>query len=241
MNAPRSVHIYFVLDRSGSMGSIRDDVVGGFNGFVQEQQAQPGNCRMTLVQFDTGDPYEVLLDARPISEVAPLTASDFRPRGGTPLFDAMGHTIANATIRAEQRSAAGEDPEQILFVTFTDGQENQSVEYDREKIFAAIKTREERGWSFVYLGANQDAYVEGGSIGYSRGSTSCFRADRIGTAAAFGSLSRSSSSLRERVRSGAPIDSSQFFEGTKEAEDDLARRRPVSNLAAQPEPGDEST
>ncbi len=53
-------HITVILDRTGSMQSIRDDVIGGFNAFLQEQQALPGKATLTLVQFDSQDPYEVL-------------------------------------------------------------------------------------------------------------------------------------------------------------------------------------
>ena len=87
--ATPTVHVYFVLDRSGSMNAIRSDVIGGFNSFVEEQRAQPGRCLMTLIQFDGDDPHEVLESARPIEQIAPLGNSRFVPRGNTPLFDAM--------------------------------------------------------------------------------------------------------------------------------------------------------
>ena len=86
---------------------------------------------MTLVQFDSQDSHEVLADALPLSDVDDLTEESFAPRGGTPLYDAMGHAIADATIRAERRHLGKQGTEEILFVTFTDGLENQSVEYTR--------------------------------------------------------------------------------------------------------------
>ena len=94
-----NLHIYFVLDRSGSMESMTNDVVGGFNGFLTEQQSDGSDALMTLIQFDSNDPHEVLSDAVPIAEVRPLTRQSFVPRGGTPLYDAMGHAITDATIR----------------------------------------------------------------------------------------------------------------------------------------------
>jgi hypothetical protein len=218
------VHIYFVLDRSGSMAAIRDDVVGGFNSFVDRQRGERGHCLMTLVQFDSADPFEVLLDARHLSTVPALTPEAFQPRGGTPLYDAMGHAIANATIRAEQRATAGEGPEEIVFVTFSDGQENASHEYDRTKVFEAIKKREARGWSFGFLGANQDSYAEGHALGFSPGSVQNFKSDRAGIRSAFDSLTRSVTSQRARVRAGLPMNQAEFFDGVKEAEEDLARR-----------------
>jgi hypothetical protein len=218
MNETPIVHLYFVLDRSGSMDAIRDDVVGGFNSFVAQQGVEPGECLMTLVQFDSQDPYEVLFDARPLLDVPPLTPGTFQPRGSTPLYDAMGRAIANATIRAERRTAAGEPDEEIVFVTFTDGLENASREYDRDKVFAAVKKREERGWTFAFLGANQDSYQAGHALGYDPRSVQNFAATPDGTRAAFTSLQRSTKSLRDKLARSESFDKGDFFEGTKEAE-----------------------
>jgi hypothetical protein len=140
-SAATSLNIYFLLDRSGSMHSIASDVIGGFNGFLAAQQSDGADAVMTLVQFDSQDPHEVLTDATPISAVRPLSGRTFQPRSGTPLYDAMDHVIADATIRAEQLQTGKAAPEEILIVTFTDGQENQSVEYTREKIFSGPSGR----------------------------------------------------------------------------------------------------
>lgn len=229
MNNPTAdtapVHIYFVLDRSGSMSAIRSDVIGGFNTFLAEQR-DSANCVMTLVQFDTQDPYEVVVDALPVAEVQPLSQRNFVPRGGTPLYDAMGHAIANATIRSEQRVSAGQGAEDVLFVIFTDGMENSSREYDRQRLFGLIKKREDKGWTFVYLGANQDAYAEGGGAGYAVGSTQAWAADDTGAEAAFRSLSRATKSYMGKSRAARQADKADFFDGQKEAEEDMARRQP---------------
>ena len=80
--------ITIVLDRSGSMATTKSDVIGGFNRFVQDQKAVPGECRLTLVQFDSQDPYEVVRDAVPITDVQLLDDATFVPRANTPLYDA---------------------------------------------------------------------------------------------------------------------------------------------------------
>jgi len=219
-----SVHVFFVLDRSGSMEPIQSDVIGGFNAFLAQQRQQPGDCRMTLVQFDTQDPHEIVADALPLSEVPALDRRTFVPRSGTPLYDAMGHVIADATIRAEKRAAAGEPDEEVIFVTFTDGKENSSREYDRDRIFDLIRKREERGWSFVYLGANHDAYAESGAIGYRRGSVQTYSSDSRGTRLAFESVSSSLATRRARLRRRETIDPGAFFEGEKPAEADERER-----------------
>jgi hypothetical protein len=206
------------------MQSIASDVIGGFNGFLAAQQADGADAVMTLVQFDSQDSHEVLTDATAIGEVRPLSARSFQPRGGTPLYDAMGHTIADAAIRAERLSGANQPAEEILFVTYTDGHENQSVEYSRDKIFQLITKREADGWTFAYLGANQDAYAEGAKIGYSRGSTQNFAADAGGSRAAFASLSGAVSKRRQKIRSGEQYDRQALFEGDKAAEENLRGR-----------------
>jgi Mg-chelatase subunit ChlD len=219
-----NLHIYFVLDRSGSMGSMASDVVGGFNGFLAAQQSDGPDALMTLIQFDSNDSHEVLAEALPIAEVPPLTLESFAPRGGTPLYDAMGQAITDATVRVERRRAAGEPDESILFVTFTDGEENQSVEYRREQLFDLVKKHEQEGWTFAYLGANQDSYAEGGRIGFSAGSTQNFMADPQGSRAALMSLSSSVSTRRRKMRAGESFDHTDLFEGDKSAETDLERR-----------------
>jgi len=219
------VHVYFVLDRSGSMASIQSDVIGGFNSFVAQQRAQPGRCLMTLIQFDGQDPHEVLENARPIEQVPSLDARRFVPRGNTPLYDAMGHAIADAAIRTEKLEANGEPREEIVFVTFTDGLENASQEYSRSKVFELIRKREQAGWSFIYLGANQDAYAESGRMGYARGSTQNFMADELGTKLAFSSSSEAIRRMRQAVAKGGPVDRANLFGGDKPADEDAAARK----------------
>ena len=231
MTNDRNLHIYFLLDRSGSMESMATDVIGGFNSFLESQQADGPDALFTLVQFDSADPREVLTDAIPIREMTRLDATRFQPRGSTPLYDAMGMLIADATIRAERMTQAEQAAEEILFVTFTDGLENSSREYTRRKIFDLVKKHEDDGWTFVFLGANQDSYAEGGQVGFSATNIQNFAPDAEGSAAAFSSLSRSLSKRRRSMRNRERYDTRDLFEGTKEADDDLRERsnRPKSD------------
>lgn len=218
MTTTNPLHIYFLLDRSGSMESIRADVIGGFNTFLAEQKAVGGDEPIfTFVQFDTQDPQETIYSAEPLSNVADLDVNTFIPRGGTPLYDAMGAIIMNAKIRAETRADLGAPTEDIVMVTFTDGGENQSVSYDKTKIFDLVKDLEAKGWTFVYLGANQDSYGEAGAIGYAAGSTQNYLADALGTQTAYHSLSSNMTNLRSVRSKGGSVDNTAFF-ATKEAE-----------------------
>lgn len=217
------VHVSFLVDRSGSMQGLEADVVGGFNQFAAEQRRQPGDCRLTLVQFDSQDPFEVIHDARPLAEVDELTLDRYQPRGTTPLLDALGALIESVDRRLDERGGSAED--QVL-VVFTDGLENASRRWSRSDLFAAVEQRKQAGWSFVFMGANQDSYLEAGRLGFERGNIQNYEPDARGTASSFRSFSRAaasyrrSSSQRRRTRSTA-----DYFEGVKEAEEDQRRRR----------------
>lgn len=212
-----AVHVSFLLDRSGSMQAIVGDVIGGFNGFLREQQAQAGACHMTLVQFDSQDPFEVLIDDMDVKAMRPLDAARYQPRGMTPLLDATGALLDHA----ERRAQAGRDEDQVV-VVFTDGEENASQRWTREALFGRVERLKAAGWSFVFLGANQDSYAEGRGLGIGAGNVSNFDACAEGTADAFQSVSRAMRSYRSKDRGSRGVQRDDFFEGVKEAE---ARRR----------------
>jgi Mg-chelatase subunit ChlD len=219
-----NLHIYFVLDRSGSMQSIANDVIGGFNAFVKQQQADGADALMTLVQFDSTDSHEVLANAVPINEIKQLDLSVFVPRGSTPLFDAMGRVLNEAISREAQLVGAEKPAESIVFVTFTDGGENASREFTRETVFNLVKGKEKDGWTFVYMGANQNAYATGGDMGMSQMNSSNFIADKQGTTLAFEDLARSTSKRRTKLRTGEVFASEAFFEEGKTADQDAGER-----------------
>ena len=214
------VHVSILMDRSGSMSGMEDDVVGGFNSFVTDQKNQPGSCRLTAVQFDGQDPYEVIRDSVDIGAVAEMRRQDYRPRGMTPLLDALGNLIRSA----EKRLADLGTAEDQIVVVFTDGHENASTSWTRHALFEFIEAKKAEGWTFVFMGANQDSYATGGDLGIDRGNTQNYRGDGVGTRASWDSLSQSvfeyrGSGYEEKQRRKA-----DFFDGRKDAEaDDLNR------------------
>ena len=217
-------HIYLLLDRSGSMTAMRRDVIGGFNQFIAHQQADGPDARITLVQFDSQDPQEVLVDAKGIRRAQPLTEATFQPRGGTPLLDATGRLIARASVREQERKVLGKRPEDITFVTITDGEENQSREYTTKAIRRLVTEKQERGWSFVFLGAGLDAYAEAGAMGYDNRSVQAFAADGVGMQVSFVTMSEAVTRKRGRIRRGEAFDRADFWEGEKAAEADRQHR-----------------
>lgn len=217
-------HLYLLLDRSGSMASMASDVIGGFNAFLAVQQVEGPDARMTLVQFDSQQPDEVLADAVSIRRVAGLSPATFQPRGSTPLLDATTRLITRATVRAEQRKTLHKAAESILFVTFTDGEENASREYSRSDVLKLVSAKEAAGWTFAFLGAGLDAYAESDGIGYAPGSVQSWLPDGDGAVSAFASLSRATTAHRGKARRAEASDPRDFFEGDKGAEDDRRRR-----------------
>ena len=157
-----NTEILCIIDRSGSMERLRDDSIGGFNAFLREQQAVPGDANLTLVLFD--HEYTVLYEGRRLGDVKPLTRDDYVPRGQTALLDAIGRTITEQGARIARQLWA----EKIVVCVLTDGHENASREYTNERIRSMVGEAEKGGkWSFVYLGANQDAFDVACSMGMS--------------------------------------------------------------------------
>ena len=137
--AAKNTHLYILLDRSGSMSSIANDVIGGYNTFLREQKKDGADARVTLVQFDSSNPQEVVAAGVPIAEMVELTSDTFLPRGSTPLLDATGKLIARARLNEELRQQNSLEPEEIVFVTITDGEENDSSKFTLAKIQKLIK------------------------------------------------------------------------------------------------------
>src|SRR5215211_8496284 len=113
-------HIAVILDRTGSMESICDDTIGGFNAFLKAQKAEPSLATLTLVQFDSQDPYEIVHRFKPLPEIPELTRETFVPRASTPLLDAMGRGI-NDLEKSLIDLTENERPSRVVIIT--DGQE----------------------------------------------------------------------------------------------------------------------
>jgi Mg-chelatase subunit ChlD len=157
-------YIAVLLDRSGSMQSIRQDVIGGFNTFIEDQKKAGDNAFLTLVQFDSVG-IDTVLESKPIKDVPALSEATYEPRGGTPLLDALGQTI-NRTGSALAAIPESVRPDKVVFVIITDGQENASQTFTKEQIQEMIELQEGTyKWNFVYLGANVNSFDEARMMG----------------------------------------------------------------------------
>jgi hypothetical protein len=189
-------HIAIILDRTGSMEAIRDDTIGGFNAFLSEQKAAPGSATLTLVQFDSQGPYEVIHRFEKLEDVPELTRETFVPRASTPLLDAMGRGITDL----EQRIAEMKDkdrPERIVMVIITDGQENASREFTMDRIEKMIREKQDvDGWQFVFLSADMDGIKDAHAVGIRRSAVMAYDKTARGTSAAWKVMSDSVSDYR---------------------------------------------
>jgi hypothetical protein len=196
MNDLTSINV--VLDRSGSMASVRNETIHGFNTFVLQQRQLPGLATLSLAQFD--DRYELVHDAVPLACVPPLTAATFVPRGNTALLDALGHTIQALDARLVQLPSA-RCPGRVLVAVLTDGAENSSRVFSERGVRELVQARRrERGWRFMFLGANVDAVAEAEKLGIAPDDATQFAASAAGTACAFDAMHRRVASVRGASR-----------------------------------------
>lgn len=194
-------HISAIMDRSGSMSSIKSDTEGGFNTFVADQKALPGEATISLTEFD--DRIELTWDTLPIQD-APVY--NLEPRGWTALLDAIGITIN----RLGQKLAAMDEadrPEKVVIVIVTDGEENKSTEYSYGQIAEMIKTQTETyNWEFMFLGANQDAILTGSRLGISAGKSMSYAANAKGVSSSYNSVSSKLCAFRSAAPGAAMPD-----------------------------------
>jgi len=182
------VHVLFVIDSSGSMGPKASDVRGGFNTYVSTLREDIQSAyRLTAVTFDTQ--VKTLFTDMPLAEVPQLDSSNYRPGGNTALYDALGVSLDELT-SAIRREDHPYGIDRALVIVMTDGQENSSRRFTKQQVSDGIKGREAAGnWTFVYLGADQDAWAASEGLGFARGNVQAYSADA--TPAMFRRLSRS--------------------------------------------------
>lgn len=169
--------LVFILDRSGSMGGLESDTIGGFNGMLMKQKKEEGEVNVTTVLFD--DAIEVIHDRFPLDVVEPLTDEDYYVRGCTALLDAVGSTVKKVE-NIQKRLPEEMKAEKIIFVITTDGQENASHEYTYKMVKEMIEKYQETGWEFIFMGANIDAVKEASNLGIRKKRAVTYRNDSKG-------------------------------------------------------------
>ena len=190
--------LIFILDRSGSMGGLESDTIGGFNATISDQKKIDGETRVTTILFDNF--FEILHDRINLQDIPPLTDKDYFVRGSTALYDAVAlgiRKIANVQkhIRPEGRA------DKVIMVITTDGYENSSRETNATMLHQMIDDCKKQGWEFLFLGADIDAQAAAGEIGIESHRAANFVKDKQGVRVQYDSLNVAISAMR----SGAPL------------------------------------
>ena len=211
--------ITFILDRSGSMSNLRDDVIGGFNSFLEDQKKDKEEAVFSLIQFD--NLYEENYIAKNIKEVEDLNRETYSPRGMTALRDAIGRTINNVGERLKKLSES-DRPDKVIMVVQTDGFENDSKEFTQEKIEEMVKHQEEKyKWKFIFLGAGLDVAAQSGNIGFASMNTLAHGHTSKGYSKMYNTVSRSISGMK-KMNAAVYANATAFTEKDKaEAEETI--------------------
>lgn len=157
------IHNLIILDESGSMSSAYDATINAFNHFL-------GNLKSTAKEFKDQDHFVTFLSfntegrnylskAQNPEKVQELNRKNYRPDGGTPLFDAIGFSVNQLREKLENQPNA-----RVLVSIFTDGYENASKEFTGTQIRHLVETLEEKGWTFTYIGTEHDVKTAAFSI-----------------------------------------------------------------------------
>jgi uncharacterized protein YegL len=190
--------LVFILDRSGSMGGLETDTIGGFNSTLEAQRKQEGEVRVSTILFD--NQFEELHDRIDLNEIQPLTPKQYFVRGSTALYDAVAlgvRKIANAQSATKMEARA----DKVIVVIITDGYENSSRETSAAMLKKLIEEKRSEQWEFIFMGANIDACLAAGEIGIAPASSSNYIADSQGIKVQFQCLNEAVMSSR----SGKPF------------------------------------
>ncbi len=212
--------LVFILDRSGSMGGLEADTIGGFNSLINKQKKEEGEAVISTILFD--DRQELIHDRVSLKEITPMTDKQYYVRGCTALLDALGEAIER--IGTVHKYAREEDrPDKMLFIITTDGMENASRHYSYDKVKQLVEQKKEMGWEFLFLGANIDAIETAGRFGIQADRAVKFECDSRGTQLNYEVISQAVCNVR-RCKDSAQM-SAALGDGWKEQiERDYKRR-----------------
>jgi Mg-chelatase subunit ChlD len=183
------VEIICIVDRSGSMQTLHNDVIGGINSFIADQKKIKGKANLTLIEFD--NEYNVIQKRQNLKNAKEVTKDNFVPRGMTALNDAIGKTVTEFAELKKNKKI-----NKAIFCIMTDGAENSSHEFRDKKVLKALieQVQKDHKWEFIYLGANQDAFTEGQAYGFAQ--TQNYAATSAGVGDALRSFAASTTTYR---------------------------------------------
>lgn len=189
--------IICIIDSSGSMINTREESIEGFNQFIDEQKSEDGTADVSVYLFNSI--IKKVLDRVDVNRVPRLNRELYRPEGNTALLDAIGTAIDETGQRLSAISE-GDRPEHVIICILTDGMENSSHIYDHRQILKKISHQTEvYSWKFIFLAANQDAFLEAESLGISKDYTSSYVSTKKGTGDGYKKFSKMTGSARKGI------------------------------------------
>jgi hypothetical protein len=193
------LNIRLVLDRSGSMSSCKEETVASVNEYVNEIQKEAVEGVFTLSTFDNRS-IDIPISRIPIRELTTLGEDILMPRGGTPLYDAIGTAVHDLSAFTYTEN------EKKVLVIVTDGYENASREYTSDAIKQLIEEKTKEGWLILYLGADHDAFTQSRDMGFE--STKTLHYSKRDSRDAFKAVATRTSTLYK----GSRFDKNEFLE-----------------------------
>jgi len=215
----------FLLDRSGSMGKIWDETIGGFNVYLDTLQKGGAAIKFTLLQFDTGG-IDKCCVAEPVTNVKRIDRTSYQPRGGTPLIDAAFKTI----VAIEDSLTKYDSMPKVIVCIQTDGEENSSTEHSWDELKRLIAEKTEKGWQFNFMGTGIDAYDQGARMGIASTNTMSTGTSKAEVHASFAAAGASSM----RFASGAARNTAYLASERAAAGDRFFRENPSDNAPSPP-------
>lgn len=204
-----TTHIGVVLDKSGSMGGVRRETIGGFNRWLETMQKETGDIRFSLTLFDTS--YSTPIKEAPIGKVNPLDETRYQPSGSTALLDAVADSV-----KALETGEAVNGNDRYLICIMTDGEENSSKRTTKEDLAELIRQKEASGrWTFTYLSAGMDAFADAQAIGIQAGNSVAYTGDSVGTQKAFAGVATRMAAYTASAR----LSCDSFFGGSRSMDD----------------------
>lgn len=205
--------VALVLDETGSMAPTVTDTIGAVNDYFETLAKETPEAKVSVMEFSDcfgqEATFRVLASDVSPDAVPTLTPENYRPRGNTPLYDAIGKAITETEAITADR---------YLLVVMTDGHENASREWNLDGIKKLIEKKQGENWTIVYLGANQDAWAVGAAMGVAPGSTMSYAQTARGVHNTTSSLASATSHLYASNATATP----DFFRDAGQTADDYA-------------------
>lgn len=217
VSTTKPMMVSIVLDETGSMSVRHDQTISAFNEYVGSLKTTNVPVSVTLTKFNT-DKVEVSYTDKALKDVPLLSKETYKPTACTNLYDAVGKTINEINSRNVEKDKS------VLVVIITDGEENSSKEYTQQKVFDLIKEKQGKGWTFVFMGADQDAWVASSGLGIARGNTMSFSGTNV--KGAMKNLSTSTVMYASSSARAGGMSSSSFFTGPLHKTTSTSTKRP---------------